>query len=75
MKNKEQFKFVSALSLVFELGFAIALPIILFLFLGRWLDSMLHTSPLLLIIGILVGLCVAFISVFFLVQALIDEDT
>lgn len=75
VKHKEQSKIVAAISVAFELGFAIALPIVLFLLLGRWLDSLLHTSPLFLIIGILFGVSVAIISVYLLVQVFIDETT
>lgn len=75
MKNKEQSKILAALSIAFELGFAIALPIVLFLLFGRWLDSLFHTSPLFLIIGILLGVSVAIISVYLLVQVFLDETT
>lgn len=39
-------------SLVFELGFTIAIPIVLLALGGRVLDNHLHTSPLLLLVGI-----------------------
>jgi F0F1-type ATP synthase assembly protein I len=40
------------------LGLTIAITVGVFLALGIWLDSVLHTSPWCLIIGLLVG-CVA----------------
>lgn len=48
-----------ALALVSGLGFAIALPLGLFLAAGLWLDERLATRPLFMLVGILLGLIVA----------------
>ena len=40
-------------SLGFELGFIIALPLIGFGFVGKWLDNRLNTAPWLTLAGIL----------------------
>jgi len=39
-------------SIAFELGFIIALPIVLLGFVGKWLDGKAGTYPLLTLIGI-----------------------
>lgn len=52
-KNEKQF---SALSLAFELGYTIAVPLIVFALGGRWLDKKLGTSPFLLLFGILLSI-------------------
>jgi len=40
-------------SIAFELGFIIALPIVALGFFGKWLDGKAGTSPVLTLIGIL----------------------
>jgi F0F1-type ATP synthase assembly protein I len=45
-----------ALSIVWDLLFAIAIPTILFGFSGRWLDQRLGTTPLFLVLGLLLSL-------------------
>lgn len=45
-------------------GFQFAGAIILFLFVGRWLDSRFGTEPWLLLIGVLVGAVAGFASLY-----------
>lgn len=45
-------------------GLQFAGAIVLFLFLGRWLDSRLGTEPWLLLAGVLVGSVAGFISLY-----------
>ncbi len=52
-----------ALELVWDLLFAIAIPTILFALGGRWLDKRFHTSPIFLILGLVLALVVAGIIV------------
>ncbi|WP_241754988.1 AtpZ/AtpI family protein [Koleobacter methoxysyntrophicus] len=52
------------LSLVGFLGFSIALPLIGGIYLGRVLDERLGTQPLLLILGILLGIGTGFRSAY-----------
>lgn len=46
----------SAWQLSWELGYTIAIPIVLFALLGRWADKTLNTSPWFLLAGILVSI-------------------
>jgi F0F1-type ATP synthase assembly protein I len=48
-----------ALALVSGLGFAIAVPLALFTVGGLWLDDRLGTSPLFMLLGIVLGLASA----------------
>jgi len=57
-KNNEEKQF-SALSLAGNLGWQIALPIVLFGLIGRWLDKKWETSPWLLLVGILLAISVS----------------
>jgi ATP synthase protein I len=47
-----------------ELAFQFVAAILLFLFLGRWLDSKLGTAPWLLILGVFLGAGAAFFSIY-----------
>ena len=49
----------SALGLAWNLGYTIAVPIVVFALLGRFLDKKLGTSPWLLLAGILVSIAVS----------------
>ncbi|MEI7777473.1 MAG: AtpZ/AtpI family protein [bacterium] len=44
------------IALVFELGYTIAVPLVLFALGGRFLDKRLGTSPLFLLVGIFLSL-------------------
>ena len=46
------------------LGLQFALAIILFLFVGKWLDEKLGTSPWLLIAGVFLGATAGFFSIY-----------
>jgi F0F1-type ATP synthase assembly protein I len=49
----------SAVSLAWELGYSIAIPLVLLALGGRFLDKKLDTSPFLLIVGILISILVS----------------
>jgi F0F1-type ATP synthase assembly protein I len=46
----------SAVGLAWELGYTIAVPLVVFALLGRYLDKKLGTSPFLLLLGILLSI-------------------
>jgi len=46
------------------MGMQLALSVIVFFFLGRWLDGMLETSPWLMIVGLALGIVGGFIKFF-----------
>jgi len=52
-KPKKQF---SALGLAWQLGYTIAVPLVVFALAGRFLDKKLGTSPFLLLLGILLAI-------------------
>jgi F0F1-type ATP synthase assembly protein I len=49
-------KSFSALSLAWQLGYTISVPIVVLALLGRWADKKLGTSPWLLLGGILLSI-------------------
>lgn len=52
-------KSFSALDLAWELGYTIAVPIVVLALAGRWLDKKLGTAPWLLLLGILLSVAVS----------------
>lgn len=54
----------TALSLAWELGYLIAIPLIIFALLGRWLDKIYNTSPLFLLIGLFFSLIITSVFVY-----------
>lgn len=64
-------KVLYSLSFASQLGFIIVVPIIGFLLLGRYIDGLLGTAPLLLILGIIVGVIVTAYEVYHMIDSLI----
>ena len=63
----------SALSLAWELGYTIALPIIIFALGGRLLDKKLESSPWMLLAGIGVALMISGTAVYYKTIKIMDE--
>lgn len=63
--QKESNQTWNALSLAWELGYTIAVPIVIFALLGRFLDKWLGTSPWLLLVGIFASLIASSVGVYF----------
>lgn len=68
----------SALSLAWQLGYSIAVPLIVLALLGRFLDKKFNTSPWLLLTGIFLSLIVSTFAVYNktikILQETEDED-
>jgi len=64
MKKSLLFSF----SYIGQIGFATAIPLVIFAVLGRWLDKKYGTSPYLLLLGILV----ATVQIFFYLRKIIQ---
>ena len=72
-KTKSQSSTWFALSLAWQLGYTIAIPVVVFGLLGRFLDKKLDTSPLLLLIGIFASITVSSIGVYRKTIAIIQD--
>jgi F0F1-type ATP synthase assembly protein I len=72
-KQKNSFKIFYALSLAWQLGFIIAIPIGGFLFLGFLADNFLETQPLFLILGVIIGIAVTAYEMYHLFIPLIKK--
>ncbi len=51
-KQKKPLNKSELVSIAFQLGFIIAIPVVVFGFVGKWLDGKAGTHPLLTLIGI-----------------------
>jgi len=74
MPKKDGFKTFYALSLAWQLGFLIAIPIGGFLFLGILGDKFFKTQPFLLLFGLLVGIVITIYEVYHLLTPLIKNN-
>ncbi|MEM5794671.1 MAG: AtpZ/AtpI family protein [Bacillota bacterium] len=64
MKQEDKRAILKALSAFGNIGFTLASSVLVGLFLGRWIDGYLHTSPWALIIGIFLGVVAGFWSIY-----------
>jgi len=55
----------SALSLAWQLGYTIAIPLVVLALVGRFLDKRFGTSPWLLLVGIFLSIIVSTFAVYF----------
>lgn len=60
-------------SLVWDLGFIFALPLVIFAVVGRVLDNRMGTSPLFILVGIIGAAVASSVGVFFKVRKLMAE--
>ena len=64
MSKKDNFKVLYALSLAWQLGFLIAIPLAIFLWLGILADRAFETRPLFLILGLLAAIAITAYEVY-----------
>jgi len=66
----------SAVGFAWELGYSIAIPLVLFTLGGRLLDKKLETSPWLLLLGLFISIIVTFYIVYQKLMKIIkDQDS
>jgi len=73
MSNKDDFKVLYALSFAWQLGFFIIVPIGGFLALGYFGDKFFHSYPLLVILGLILGLASSIWGTYTLLIPLISK--
>jgi F0F1-type ATP synthase assembly protein I len=72
-EEKQRLAGFNVISLVGELGFIIALPVIVLALGGRMLDKRFDSSPLWLIVGIIISLVISSILVFRKTKSIIED--
>ncbi|MGE4555160.1 MAG: AtpZ/AtpI family protein [Candidatus Paceibacterota bacterium] len=70
-KNKSNVFYTLLLGL--ELGFLIALPLVIFLILGIFLDKKFQSFPISLILSVILGLVFTFLDVYYIVLPFLDK--
>lgn len=71
--KREDFKIFYSLDLAVRLGFSIAIPLIIFILIGRFLDSYFNTFPVFILLGMIVGLASSIFEIFRSVLPLLDD--
>ena len=71
--DKNSFSLFYALSIAWQLGFLIAIPIALFIFLGHLADVFLKTSPILLFVGLIAGVIITIYEVYNLLVPIVKN--
>lgn len=71
--QKSNFKIFYAVSLAWQLGFLVAIPLGGFILLGLWGDTFFDTRPLLLIMGVVVGSLITGYEVYHLLLPVIKD--
>jgi LPXTG-motif cell wall-anchored protein len=72
-KNNKTDKKMSVFSLAFELGYLIALPLVIFALGGRFLDRKLESTPWLLLLGIVISIFLSGYLVYKKTKAIVDN--
>lgn len=72
-KIKEKNNVWSALSLAWQLGYTIAIPLVVLALVGRFLDKRFGTSPWLLLVGVLSSLIVSTIAIYYKTVKILEE--
>ena len=72
-ENPKPDKSWSAVSLAWELGYTIAVPLVIFALGGRFLDKKLGTSPFLLLLGVILAITTTTWLVYKKTKSLMDS--
>lgn len=70
-KNKKPW--AGSLGLAFQLGYTIAIPLVVLTLAGRFLDKKLGTSPWLLLAGVVVSLIVTSFAIYVKISKIMSE--
>ena len=71
--RKENFKIFYSLDLAARLGFSIAIPLVVFILAGRFLDGYFNTFPIFVLAGIIFGFIVSIYEIFRSVLPVLDD--
>lgn len=66
-------KVLYAVSFAWQLGFLIAVPLVLFMAAGWYLDTIIKSSPLFLVCGVVLGLVTTGYEVYHMLQPLVKQ--
>lgn len=72
--KQEKNQLFDALSLAWELGYTIAVPIVIFALLGRLIDNWLQTWPWFLLLGVFISIIISSTAVYFKTMRIIKKN-
>ena len=72
-EKREKNQAWSALSLAWQLGYSIAIPLVILALVGRLLDKKFDTSPWLLLAGVILSLVVSTFAVYYKTIKILSE--
>ena len=73
-EKKEKMVLLKTVSLAWELGYLIAVPLVVFAASGRFLDRKYETSPIFLLSGILLAMAVSGVLVFRKTKKILEDS-
>lgn len=73
LQPQKNINFGQVLALGSELGFLIALPLIICILLGLWIDKRLNTFPWILLASVLIGMILTAINVYKIVIPFLEK--
>ncbi len=71
--DKEKSAFWQAIGLAWQFGYTITIPLVALVLAGRFLDKKFNSSPLLLLIGIVLSIIISSIVLLVKVKRIIEE--
>jgi len=55
------------------LGFILALPLAIFIFLGAWIDSKLGIAPIAIVISVLIGIVLTIVNLYKIIMPFLEK--
>jgi len=72
--KKEKFKLFYSLNLATHLGFAIAIPMVVFIAIGSFLDNCFNTNPIFVLAGLFLALAVSIYEIHHSILPILEKD-
>ena len=73
MKKQDKFNFYYSISLVGQVGWSVAVPLVVFILIGVFLDKQFETKPTFILGGLVLGMVVSFYSLYKLLKPFITK--
>jgi hypothetical protein len=73
MNNTQNNKLFAGVGIGLEMGFLIALPLVMFLLAGLWLDKKFQTIPLFTIVFIIISLASVVVELRYIIMPLLEK--
>ena len=71
--KKEKSIFWQAISLAFQFGYTITIPLVILVLLGRFLDKKFDSSPIFILTGIIISMIISGVALFLKMKKILAE--